>query len=117
MLLFLMSSSSQFYFIFRGLCKLRFLYKTRLQDGVILDEKVFHNDYVNLAHGMGVFLYDDLLAIVSLRYQMIHILQIRDSGNLFNVRAIGAFCREDDELFLNSCSQVYSNVISILSIM
>lgn len=55
---------------------------------------------------MGVFLYDDLLAIVSLRFQKIHILQIRDSGNLVDVRAIGEFCREDDELFLNSNAQV-----------
>lgn len=76
-----------------------------MEDGVILDEKVFHNDYVNLAHNMGVFLYDDLLAVVSLRYQTIHILQIRDSGNLVDVRAIGAYCREDDELFINSSSQ------------
>ncbi|KAL5747027.1 hypothetical protein ACOSP7_024021 [Xanthoceras sorbifolium] len=77
----------------------------RLEDGVILDEKVFHNDFINLAHNMGVFLYDDLLAIVSLRYQTIHVLQIRESGNLVDVRAIGSFCREDDELFLNSHSQ------------
>ncbi|KAJ6361117.1 hypothetical protein OIU77_005030 [Salix suchowensis] len=47
----------------------------RLEDGVILDEKT------------------------------IYILQIRESGNLVDVRAIGAFCREDDELFLNSNSQ------------
>ncbi|KAF3441496.1 hypothetical protein FNV43_RR15410 [Rhamnella rubrinervis] len=77
----------------------------RLEDGIVLDEKVFHDDFVNLAHNMGVFLYDDLLAIVSIRYQTIHILQIRDSGNLVDVRAIGAFCREDDELFLNSNAQ------------
>ncbi|KAJ6383227.1 hypothetical protein OIU76_000013 [Salix suchowensis] len=77
----------------------------RLEDGVILDEKVFYNDFINLAHNMGVFLYDDLLAVVSLRYQTIYILQIRESGNLVDVRAIGAFCREDDELFLNSNSQ------------
>ncbi|KAG2722376.1 hypothetical protein I3843_02G109400 [Carya illinoinensis] len=77
----------------------------RLEDGVILDVKVFHNDFVNLTHNMGVFLYDDLLAIASLRNQTIHILQIRDSGNLVDVRAIGAFCREDDELFLNSNAQ------------
>ncbi|KAB1218204.1 Light-mediated development protein DET1 [Morella rubra] len=77
----------------------------RLEDGSVLDEKVFHNDFVNLTHNMGVFLYDDLLAIVSLRNQMIHILQIRDSGNLVVVRAIGAFCQEDDELFLNSNAQ------------
>lgn len=78
----------------------------RLDDGVILDERVFHHDFVNLAHNMGVFLYDDLLAILSLRYQRIHLLQIRDSGHLVDARVIGYFCREDDELFLNSSSQV-----------
>ncbi|GAA0140857.1 ubiquitin-protein ligase [Lithospermum erythrorhizon] len=78
----------------------------RMEDGVILDERVFHNDYVNLAHNNGVFLYDDLLAIVSLRYQRIHILQIRDSGNLVDARVIGEYCREDDELLLNSSTQV-----------
>ncbi|KAL3625245.1 acid phosphatase det1 [Castilleja foliolosa] len=77
----------------------------RLDDGVILDERVFSNDYINLAHSMGVYLYDDLVSIVSLRYQRIHILQIRDSGNLVNVRSIGEYCREDDELFLNSSAQ------------
>lgn len=76
-----------------------------MEDGVILDERVFCNDYINLAHSMGVFLYDDLVAIVSLRYQRIHILQIRDSGNLVDVRSIGEYCREDDELFLNSSAQ------------
>ena len=74
----------------------------RLKDGDILDEKVFCNDYINLVHSMGVFLYDDLLCILSLRYQTIHIMQIRESGNLVLVRIIGAFCREDDELYLNS---------------
>ncbi|KAL8235050.1 hypothetical protein R6Q59_021150 [Mikania micrantha] len=82
----------------------------RLEDGVILDERVFCNDYINLAHSMGVFLFDDLLAIVSLRYQRIHILQIRDSGSLVDLRAIGEFCREDDELFLNSSAQTLSSV-------
>ncbi|KAK6152095.1 hypothetical protein DH2020_014730 [Rehmannia glutinosa] len=81
----------------------------RLEDGVILDERVFCNDYINLAHSMGVFLYDDLMAIVSLRYQRIHILQIRDSGNLVDVRSIGEYCREDDELFLNSSAQCTPN--------
>ncbi|KAL6519245.1 acid phosphatase det1 [Orobanche gracilis] len=80
----------------------------RMEDGVILDEKVFHNDYINLAHSMGVYLYDDLVAVVSLRYQRIHILQIRDSGHLVDVRLIGEYCREDDELFLSSSAQCTS---------
>lgn len=78
----------------------------RLEDGFILDEKPFFKDYINLVHNAGVCLYDDLLAVLSLRYQTIHVLQIRDSGNLVHVRAIGAHCREDDELFLNSYAQV-----------
>ncbi|XP_062211279.1 light-mediated development protein DET1-like isoform X4 [Phragmites australis] len=77
-------------------------YLVRLEDGVILDEKAFCNDFINLVHSIGAYLYEDLLCIVSLRYQTIHILQIRDSGNLVEVRRIGAFCREDDELFLHS---------------
>lgn len=85
-----------------------YIYKfcVRLEDGVILDEKAFCNDFVNLAQGMGVFLYEDLLCIMSLRYQTIHILQIWDSGNLVDVRNVGIFCREDDELFINSHAQV-----------
>lgn len=91
---------------FEGYSMILFSVLIRLEDGVVLDHKCFHNDFINLAHNVGAFLYDDLLAIVSLRYQTIHILQIRDSGNLVDVRAIGTFCREDDELFLNSSTQV-----------
>lgn len=80
---------------------------------MILDEKAFCNDFINLAHSIGAYLYEDLLCIVSLRYQTIHILQIRDSGNLVEVRRIGAFCREDDELFLHSHAQVYANLCTV----
>lgn len=80
----------------------------------MLDKKVFHSDFINLSHNMGVYLYDDMLAIVSLRYQTIHILQIRDAGNLVDVRAIGEFCRDDDELFLNSSAQASTNYHALL---
>ncbi|CAH9102348.1 unnamed protein product [Cuscuta europaea] len=83
-------------------------YLLRLDNGAILEERVFSNDYINLAHNIGVYLYDNMLAILSLRYQRIHILQIRDSGDLVDVRCIGEFCHEDDELFINS-SQVIVN--------
>ncbi|KAI4963291.1 hypothetical protein ZWY2020_015103 [Hordeum vulgare] len=75
-----------------------------LEDGAILGES-FLLDFINLAHSIGAYLYEDLVCIVSLRYQTIHVLQIRDSGSLVEVRRIGAFCREDDELFLYSHGQ------------
>eukprot|EP00252_Welwitschia_mirabilis_P007578 TRINITY_DN19092_c0_g1_i1.p1 TRINITY_DN19092_c0_g1~~TRINITY_DN19092_c0_g1_i1.p1 ORF type:complete len:529 (+),score=73.40 TRINITY_DN19092_c0_g1_i1:251-1837(+) len=81
------------------------LFLFRLSDGEIMDTRVFHNDYIPLGHNLGVYLYDDLLSVISIRYQTIHILQIRDAGSFVDVRAIGRFCREDDELVLNSHSQ------------
>ena len=52
----------------------------RLDDGVITARSVFQDDYIHLAHNAGVFLHDDLLAILSVRFQRIHIKQIRDGG-------------------------------------
>jgi len=78
----------------------------RLADGVVTDQRVFRDDYIHLAHNAGVFLHDDLLAILSVRFQFIHILQVRDGGLFLDVRTIGNFCCEDDELLLNSQSQV-----------
>lgn len=75
-----------------------------------MDQKVFNDDFINLAHSTGVFMYDDLLAIMSLRFQNIHILQIRDSGNLVHLQTIGEFCREDDQLYLTSHAQYMVNL-------
>ncbi|CAM6085593.1 unnamed protein product [Calypogeia fissa] len=76
-----------------------------LAEGRITDQRAFRDDFIQLAHNMGVFLYDDLLAILSIRFQCIRILQIRESGRFVDVRTIGTHCREDDELVLNSQAQ------------
>lgn len=78
----------------------------RLADGVVTDQRHFRDDYIHLAHNAGVFLYDDLLAVLSVRFQTIHILQVRENGLFLDVRTIGEFLREDDELLLNSQAQV-----------
>lgn len=81
------------------------LYLVRLADGTIVDERKFHDDFIHLAHNVGIFMYDDFLSILSVRYQAIHILQVRKAGMFVDVRTIGPFCREDDELILNSHAQ------------
>lgn len=78
----------------------------RLADGAITGRSVFKDDYIHLAHNAGVFLHEDLLAVLSIRFQRIYILQVRDGGIFLDVRTIGDFCREDDELLLNSQAQV-----------
>lgn len=81
------------------------LYLVRLADGNIMDERKFRNDFIHLVHNTGIFLYDDLLSVLSVRYQVIHILQVREAGMFVDVRTIGPFCREDDELIINSHAQ------------
>ncbi|XP_073385052.1 light-mediated development protein DET1 isoform X3 [Physcomitrium patens] len=77
----------------------------RFADGVITGRSVFKDDYIHLAHNAGVFLHEDLLAVLSIRFQCIHILQVREGGLFLDVRSIGDFCRDDDELLLNSQAQ------------
>lgn len=84
------------------------LYLVRLADGIIMDERKFRDDFIHLAHNAGIFMYDDLVSVLSVRYQAIHILQVREAGMFVDVRTIGPFCREDDEFVLNSHSQVES---------
>lgn len=81
----------------------------RLADGVVTGREVFQDDYVQLGHNAGVFLHEDLLVILSVRFQRIHVKQIREGGVFLDVRTIGEFCREDDELLLNSQAQVSSS--------
>eukprot|EP00250_Pteridium_aquilinum_P035207 c8874_g1_i1 orf=232-1986(+) len=80
-------------------------YLVRLADGSIMDERKFYDDFIHLAHNAGIFMYDDFLSILSVRYQAIHILQVRRAGMFVDVRTIGPFCREDDELILSSHAQ------------
>ncbi|KAJ7562096.1 hypothetical protein O6H91_03G055000 [Diphasiastrum complanatum] len=81
------------------------LHLVRLADGVVVDERVYRDDFIHLSHNAGVCMYDDLLAILSIKYQSIHIVQIRETGMFVDVRTIGTSCREDDELVINSQEQ------------
>lgn len=83
----------------------------RLADGTIMDERKFHDDFIHLVHNVGIFMYDDFLSILSVRYQVIHILQVRRAGMFVDVRTIGPFCREDDELILSSHAQGCSRAL------
>lgn len=73
----------------------------RLSDGRVLDTKVFHNDFINLSHNSGAFLLDDMLAVLSIRFQRIHVLQVWEAaGKLVECSTVGPYGREDDALLL-----------------
>ncbi|MEW5313681.1 MAG: hypothetical protein WDW38_005226 [Sanguina aurantia] len=65
----------------------------RLQDGHVLDTECFHSDYIPLRNNNGASLYGDVLAVMAVRSQTIHILQILPSGALARVRSLGPYCQ------------------------
>jgi de-etiolated-1 len=82
-----------------------------------MDERKFYDDFIHLTRDLGVFMYDDLVSILSVRYQIIYILQVRKAGIFVDVRTIGPFCREDDELILSSHVQVRFLIVWYLCIL
>ncbi|KAJ3089836.1 acid phosphatase det1, partial [Quaeritorhiza haematococci] len=64
------------------------------------DKRTFTNDYVYLAGHAGVQLRGNILAVISVQNQCIHMMQIKDSGEMVHVRTIGWHNHEDDELTL-----------------
>lgn len=77
------------------------LHLVDLVRGKLCDTKHFKVDKIYLSHNQGIYLYKDMLAVLSVQHQTIHIFQILD-GMLVEVRKIGRFCHEDDDYLLNS---------------
>lgn len=77
------------------------LHLVDLYNGKLCDTKHFKIDKIYLSHNQGIYLYKDILAVLSVQHQTIHLFQILD-GMLLEIRKIGRFCYEDDHLLLNS---------------
>lgn len=74
------------------------LHLVDLHLGKLCDIRQFKVDKIFLSHNQGLYLYKDILAVLSVQHQVIHIFQILD-GMFVNVRKIGRFCFEDDSYF------------------
>jgi len=62
---------------------------------------------VFLANHSGVHMHKNVLAVLSLQHQIIHLLQIKESGALMDLQRIGPYCFEDDELHLQDTACNY----------
>ncbi|CAJ0940801.1 unnamed protein product [Ranitomeya imitator] len=78
-----------------------------LHTGRLCDTRTFKCDKIILSHNQGLYLYKNILAILSVQQQTIHVFQVTTEGTFIDVRTIGRFCYEDDLLIL---SAVYPEV-------
>jgi len=74
-------------------------YLVGLKDGQVYDKRTFKRDFIHLSHHAGVYLYNDLFAVLSLHTQTIHMFKIQGT-QFVDVRNLGHQCYEDDDLEL-----------------
>lgn len=76
-----------------------------LETGILCDTRHFKFDKIFLSHNQGLYLYKNTLAILSVQQQTIHIFHVTPTGKFVDVRSIGRFCYEDDQLFFSQGSK------------
>lgn len=70
-----------------------------LETGRVADRFTLTDDYVQLDGHAGVHMYQDMLCVLSIRYQVLHFLRIQENLGRFTREAcIGTMCRPDDDL-------------------
>ncbi|XP_054717126.1 DET1 homolog [Uloborus diversus] len=73
-----------------------------MKKGKLCDKRTFKTDKIFLSHNQGLYLYHDFLCVLSVQHQTIHVYQVTEDGFFVNVRTIGRFCHDDDELYLSN---------------
>ncbi|XP_069365148.1 uncharacterized protein [Maniola hyperantus] len=76
------------------------LHLVDLHQGKLCDTKHFRGDKIYLSHNQGIYLYKEVLAVLSVQHQTIHLFQIVE-GMLIEIRKIGRFCYDDDPFIVS----------------
>lgn len=66
-----------------------------INSGQVTDQINFKNDKIVLSHNQGLYLYKNMLAILSVQHQTIYLYDIFD-GHFLNTMKIGRFCSEEE---------------------
>ena len=85
------------------------LHLVEISSGLCCDHRQFKCDKIFLSHNQGLYLYKNTLAVLSVQQQTIHIFQVTPNGSFIDVRTIGRFCYEDDELMVSMVRHSNSN--------
>ncbi|XP_061629916.1 DET1 homolog isoform X3 [Phyllopteryx taeniolatus] len=84
-----------------------------LHTGRLCDTRSFKFDKIILSHNQGLYLYRNILAVLSVQQQTIHVFQVTPEGTFLDVRTIGRFCYEDDLLTLSAvCTEAQAETQS-----
>lgn len=72
-----------------------------IRRGAVSHRLHFKADKISLSHNQGIYLLNDILAVLSVQHQIIHIYHLV-RNRLYLVRKIGRFCYENDFSLISS---------------
>ncbi|CAL5221239.1 g3393 [Coccomyxa viridis] len=72
-----------------------------LNTGTVVDRYTIEDDCVDLTANHGAYLFDDMLAVLAVYTQEVHLLQILPSGRFIVLQHLGKHCWEDDNMVLS----------------
>lgn len=75
-----------------------------MHNGCVSDQITFKSDKIFLSHNQGIYLYNNLLAVLSVQHQTIYLYEIFDNTFL-KILKIGRFCSEEDYSLYNSVNE------------
>ncbi|KAK9804630.1 hypothetical protein WJX73_001191 [Symbiochloris irregularis] len=76
------------------------LHLVKLRSGQLLDTYTITDDFVSLSNNGGIHLYEDIMVVLAIRSQSIHVVQLRPSGHFLLVQVIGQHLHADDRLVI-----------------
>lgn len=75
------------------------LHLVNVETGAVEDRFTLLNDFVELEGHAGVHMHGDMLCVLSIRHQILHIIKVQENRGRFTEDCqIGAMCRPDDDL-------------------
>lgn len=77
-----------------------------IRHGLVTDQIHFKSDKIYLSHNQGIYLYNNLLAVLSVQHQTIYLYEIYN-GTFSNVLKIGRFCNPDEIYLYNISNETH----------
>lgn len=80
-----------------------------LTTGQVTNQINYKCDKIFLSHNQGIYLYNNLLAVLSVQHQTIYIYEII-KGTFYNVLKLGRFCSDEEVYLYNLVSETHTQI-------
>ena len=90
------------------------LYLVDIERGRLTDKRAFKVDKISLPHNQGLYLFRNVLAVLSVQHQQIYIFHIQftpQGAKFVEIKRIGRFCDDDDSHLINPAYNQFNQLL------